>query len=178
MRTTAATGQAIVSSRFWTRFAARCSALAGLWWILTEGSGGWGFAATVIPLIAWLGLRSAPARAHRIRPSRLPVFIVFFLHQSLRAGVDVAARTLKPSLPLQPALLRVPVALPAGAPTWWLMLIISLLPGTLSVRLEGRMLEFHCLDDRLAVERDLRHTEARIADLFGCDRKRPGVSAP
>lgn len=173
MPTTAATATSVTPSGTWRRFGSRCAALALLWWILTEGTGGWAFAAAVIPLIAWISLLGAPPRAHRIRPLRVPAFAAFFLRQSLRAGVDVATRTLRPSLPLQPALLRMPVNLPAGVPTWWLMLIISLLPGTLSVRLEGRTLELHCLDDRLDVEQDLRDTEARIADLFGCALTKP-----
>lgn len=173
MRTMTPAGQDTAPIRTGWRFTIRCSALVALWWILTEGDGGWGFAIVVIPLIAWLSLFGAPPQARPIRLARVPAFVIFFLHQSLRAGIDVAVRTLRPSLPLQPALLRIPLMLPPGAPTWWLMLIVSLLPGTLSVRLEANMLELHCLDDRLDVEDDLRQTEARIADLFGCSPSEP-----
>jgi multicomponent Na+:H+ antiporter subunit E len=48
------------------------------------------------------------------------------------------------------------------------MLVISLLPGTLSVRLhQDRTLEVHCLDSRLDVPGSVRETELQIAQLFG-----------
>ncbi|AHE97023.1 cation transporter [Thioalkalivibrio paradoxus ARh 1] len=103
-----------------------------------------------------------------MRVLRFPGFAAFFLWQSLLAGWDVARRTLDPKLPLQPEILHLPLALPAGAPTWWLMLTISLLPGTLSVRLhQQRVLEVHCLDSRLDVAGSVRETECQIARLYG-----------
>lgn len=158
-------------------FVARGTLLAGLWWVLAGGAEGVVIGLVAAVLAAWASLRVAPPARHVLRVAALPRFGLFFLLQSLRAGWDVARRTLAPGLPLHPGLIRVPLALPAGAPTWWLMLIVSLLPGTLATRLDGRVLELHVLDDlpaspdsnlEPAVVAEVRDAEARIATLFGC----------
>lgn len=148
-------------------FALRLSVLALLWWVLTEGTGGWAFGiAAVVPITAF-SLWLAPAARRSLRVSALPGFALFFLYQSLRAGWDVAQRTLSRDMALAPALLRLPTGLPSGAPTWWLMAIVSLLPGTLSARIEGDCIQIHCLDARLDVAGDVRTASLRIATLFG-----------
>ncbi|MFN3987569.1 MAG: Na+/H+ antiporter subunit E [Rhodocyclaceae bacterium] len=158
-------------------FLARGALLAGLWWVLAGEAEGVGIGLAAALLAAWASLRVAPPARHALRIAALPRFVLFFLLQSLHAGWDVARRTLAPGLPLHPGLIRVPLALPAGAPTWWLMLIVSLLPGTLATRLDGRVLELHVLDDlpaspdsdpEPAVVAEVRDAEARIAALFGC----------
>ncbi|HRP23831.1 Na+/H+ antiporter subunit E [Thauera sp.] len=149
-------------------FSFRALALLLLWWMLSGGAG-WLFGTAAAALAAALSLRLTPPAAHRLRARRLPAFVAFFLLQSLRAGWDVARRTLHPALPLDPGLLSVAPRLPEGAPGWWLMLVISLLPGTLSVQRRGSSLEIHCLDAGLDVESDVRHAEAQIARLFGIE---------
>jgi multicomponent Na+:H+ antiporter subunit E len=145
----------------------RTVVLAGIWWVLTENRGGWGFGVPAAVAVACISLLLNPPATHTLRVHHLPGFVLFFLIQSLRAGWDVAVRTVSPSLPLQPAILSVPLMLPAGAPTWWLMLVVSLLPGTLSTHLNDRTLELHCLDEGLDVVADIREAERRIALLFG-----------
>jgi multicomponent Na+:H+ antiporter subunit E len=149
-------------------FSFRALALLLLWWMLSDGSG-WLFGLAASTLAAALSLRLTPPVTYRLRARRIPHFVAFFLAQSLRAGWDVARRTLHPALPLDPALLRLPLRLPDGAPSWWLMLVISLLPGTLSVQRQGSDLEIHCLDTALDVNADVRHAETQILRLFGLD---------
>ena len=149
-------------------FSFRALALLLLWWMLSGGEG-WLFGGAASTLAAGLSLRLTPPAHYRLRALRIPRFVAFFLLQSLRAGWDVARRTLHPALPLAPAFLRLAPRLPDGAPSWWLMLVVSLLPGTLSVQRQGRSLEIHCLDAGLDVEADVRHAEAQIAQLFGLD---------
>jgi len=148
-------------------FVLRALVLAAVWWTLTEGDGGWGFGLPLVLLIAALSLVDTAPAKRLPRVHRMPGFFAYFMLQSLRAGWDVARRTLHPDLPLQPDLLRVPLRLPAGAPTWWLMIVISLLPGTLSVHLKGTVLELHCLDISGDVVADVREAEVRLARLFG-----------
>jgi multicomponent Na+:H+ antiporter subunit E len=145
----------------------RTALLVVIWWGLVENRGGWVFGALAALAIACISLRLTPPATHTLRVLHLPGFFVFFLVQSLRAGWDVAVRTVSPSLPLQPTILSVPLTLPAGAPTWWLMLVVSLLPGTLSTHLKDRSLEVHCLDERLDVVGGVRETERRLVRLFG-----------
>ena len=157
-------------------FSFRALALLLLWWMLSGGEG-WLFGVTAAALAAALSLRLTPPAVHRLRVRRIPAFVAFFLLQSLRAGWDVARRTVHPALPLDPALLSLAPRLPDGAPSWWLMLVISLLPGTLSVQRRGATLEIHCLDAGLDVEADMRHAEAQVARLFGGDIG-PEATAP
>ncbi|AGA31812.1 cation antiporter [Thioalkalivibrio nitratireducens DSM 14787] len=149
-------------------FLLRVGFLLVIWWILTGSGSDWWFGFPLALAAAALSLWLTPPATYRLRPLRFPGFAVFFLWQSLLAGWDVARRTLDPKLPLQPDVLQLPLGLPAGAPTWWLMLTISLLPGTLSVRLhQQRVLEVHCLDARLDVAGSVRDTECQIARLYG-----------
>lgn len=146
----------------------RLGILLAVWWILSSSNSDWWFGLPLAIVAAAVSLWLTPPNRFLLRPQHIPGFAAFFLWQSLLAGWDVAKRTLSPALPLHPEILRIPMALPPGAPTWWLMLIITLLPGTLSVRLhQNRILEVHCLDSRLDVTGSLRDTEAQLARLFG-----------
>jgi multicomponent Na+:H+ antiporter subunit E len=157
-------------------YALRLALLLGVWWILTGSTGDWWFGLPLAVVAAAVSLWLTPPGRFRLRVLRMPAFAAYFLWQSLLAGWDVARRTLSPALPLHPEIVHLPLTLPPGAPTWWLMLIISLLPGTLSVRLhDDRTLEVHCLDSRLDVPGSVRETEEQIAGLFGLDPGAPEV---
>ena len=147
-------------------FVVRSVLLCGLWAVLTEAAG-WGFGVPVALVAAWVSLRLAPPAVYPIRLGALPRFVAWFVLQSARAGMDVAWRTLHPALPLCPGLVQHRPSLPAGAPLWWLMLVVSLLPGTLSVRLEAGMLTLHCLDTAGDLAGELRRAEHELARLFG-----------
>lgn len=148
-------------------YAIRVVLLLVLWWALTEASGGWSIGVPLAALAAAASLWLTPPARHVLHLRRAPAFAAYFLLQSLRAGWDVARRTLHPRLPLRPGMLRLPARLPDGAPTWWLMITISLLPGTLSVRLDGRTLEVHCLDVGRDAAADVHAAQVQLAALFG-----------
>jgi multicomponent Na+:H+ antiporter subunit E len=146
----------------------RLALLLAIWWVLSGSASDWWFGLPLAAATAALSLWLTPPAKFRLRPARFPGFAAYFLWQSLLAGWDVARRTLDPRLPLHPEILHLALVLPPGAPTWWLMLTISLLPGTLSVRLhENQILEVHCLDSRLDVADSVRGTEIQIARLYG-----------
>lgn len=146
----------------------RFAGMLALWWVLTEGEAG----ALLFGVPTALGVTVlsfrlfAPGR-YRIRPGQLPRFLVFFVTRSMAAGLDVARRLLRPSLPVAPGILTLPSRLPAGGPRWLLANVLSLLPGTLSVRLHEHDLELHCLDLDMPVAASLRDAERHIALLFG-----------
>jgi len=157
----------------------RLGILLAVWWILSGSSSDWWFGLPLAIVAAAVSLWLTPPGRFLLRPHRIPGFAAFFLWQSLLAGWDVAKRTLSPALPLNPEILRIPMALPPGAPTWWLMLTISLLPGTLSVRLhQDRILEVHCLDSRLDVAGSVRETEVQLARLFRVEMRATEHSHP
>jgi multicomponent Na+:H+ antiporter subunit E len=146
----------------------RAAMLAFTWWVLTGSTDGWVFGSVAVLVVAILSLRLTPPAGCTPRLQHVPGFLVFFLLQSLRAGCDVALRTLTPRLPLHPEILNVPLALPAGPPTWMLMLVVSLLPGTLSTSFNDGTLELHCLDNGPDAVDAVREVERHIARLFGC----------
>ncbi len=150
--------------------------LSLVWWSLTDGdASGLVFGAAVGLLVAWISLVLFPPSLHVIRLRALPGFVLFFLSRSLLAAIDVSRRLLSPSLPVTPGYLRAELSLPEGIPRWLLANTLSLLPGTLSVTLEGDEIELHCLDLTQSVRQDFEYTEMRVAALFGLQPRRVEV---
>lgn len=96
-------------------------------------------------------------------------FVPFFIYQSLEGGFDVARRALHPRMPLEPAIVRYSVRLPEGPASVFLAGVISLLPGTLTARLDAGHLLVHVLDAGLPVVQKLRTLEERVGGLFGIE---------
>lgn len=146
----------------------RFAILMPLWWILSEGRGDalvTGVLAAAV--VAVVSVRLFPAARYSLHWRAVPAFLVFFLGRSVAAGLDVAARLLRPSLPIFPQEQSFSLRLPAGAPRWLLANILSLLPGTLSVELRGARLTLHCLDRGADNGAAVQQVEARVAALFG-----------
>ena len=108
------------------------------------------------------------------------LFIGFFLFESIRAGFDVAYRTLHPWMPVEPDFFDYAIRLPEGQPRTLLISIITLLPGTLSAELsfDGRHLVVHELTP--GGRDSVAHLEAWIAWLFSLpdDCRDPAEDAP
>lgn len=140
---------------------------AGLWWALTGGAAStWVLGVPVVVAAAAASRRLWPRDTGWWSPLALVRFVAFFLRESIRGGVDVARRAFDPALPLQPALLELRSRLPPGPAEVLLVDVMSLLPGTLSVDLDGRRIVLHVLDERAPVEAELRVLEGYIAAMF------------
>ena len=142
-------------------------ALAGLWWVLAEGradSWGVGVVCVLLALIASLWL--SPPGPGRVSFGALPRYAGFFLMQSASSGALVARLALRPRLDLAPTILEIPTGLPPGPARVLLICTLSLLPGTLAVRLEGDLLRVHVLDTRLHVEAEIDAAQRHIARLL------------
>jgi multicomponent Na+:H+ antiporter subunit E len=145
-----------------------------LWLILTDGS-------LEEPVVALLVIGLATASSFRVWSStRRQVlylealrFIPYFIRQSVGGGWDVARRALHPRLPLAPGLTLFPLRLKHDTGRIFLTLVISLFPGTASVKLEGNMLCVHVLDRHMAIPERLRDLEERVARVYG---EKPGPS--
>lgn len=146
----------------------RLPMFAFLWWTLTEGAADG----------LWAGMVAVPAallvsvRVWRPGPSAVPLsalasFAGFFLWQSLRGGLAVARLALRPHMRLRPGLRQLSLCLPPQRGRVLLANTISLLPGTLSVGLEGDTLQVHVLDERLVTDTELQRTQERVARLVG-----------
>lgn len=138
-----------------------------LWWVLTSGdSNGWAIGAVTIALAVAVSLRLRAPGARRLYVMRFPGFLIFFILHSIKAGVQVAGMALRPRLDLQPAILEIDLRLPEERARVFLAGTLSLLPGTLSVGLDGSRLLLHVLDRRMPIEQEVRNAEARVARLF------------
>jgi multicomponent Na+:H+ antiporter subunit E len=157
-----------MSARRWLMPAA---ALGGLWWLLSGGSAGsWLVGLPAIALALWLG-REARGGQGGIKGGGLSVvglvrFLPFFLVESVRGGLDVAARTLVPHMRIAPGLGSYRTRLNGGAARLLFANCVSLLPGTLSAELDGDVLQLHLLDARQSPEAELRRLESVVAQVF------------
>lgn len=75
-------------------------------------------------------LRSWPARAWG-----LATLAAWFLGQSVRGGVDVALRALRPAPDIEPAVLSAPIELPAGPARQVALILMNLMPGSMVQRM-------------------------------------------
>jgi multicomponent Na+:H+ antiporter subunit E len=148
--------------------APRGLAFALIWWALAEGrSDSWGLGLVSVGLAVAASLILSPPGPGRISLSGLLGFAGFFVIQSVRGGVQVAARALGPRMDLAPALVELPLSLPPGPGRVWLVYTLNLLPGTVSVGIGHSILRLHVLDARLPVAEEVREVEARITRMLG-----------
>ena len=145
----------------------RAVVFAALWWVLTDGGGGVLFAAVLVPLAVAASLALLPAGASGVSPWGLLRFVPFFLWASLRGGIDVARRTLDPRMPIAPALREFELRAHGDRERVLVAAVLSLMPGSVSVAVEGARLRLHVLDHRLPIERTVRDVERRVAAVFG-----------
>ncbi len=155
-----------------TSHAARAAAwtppMALGWWVMVEGRpGSWGVGAPVALAAAVVAALVVPPPRRWPNPLALLGFAAFFAVQSLRGGWDVALRALSPAMPLSPGFAELRTTLPEGAARVLLADVISLLPGTLTVELEGDLIRLHGLDLGPGLEAGVRELERRVAALHG-----------
>jgi multicomponent Na+:H+ antiporter subunit E len=143
----------------------RAALFSLLWWSFAEGRRiEWGFAVVGVTLATVVAHRRAGTR--EIRLTRLVGFVPYFLRRSVLAGVDVAWRALAPSGSVRPGFITLSLQLDSSQARMFYARVISLLPGTVAVRLEHDQLLVHALDVESPVEATLRELEARVAALF------------
>lgn len=162
-------------------FRAFCQRAAGLylvWWVMTEGDPtGLVPGAAIVVLVALLSCRLYPPSRYTLHLLRVVIFAGYFIGRSVVAGLDISRRLLSPSVPVNPGHFTIRTSLPEGSPRWLLANTLSLMPGTLSVRLDGACLELHCLDLDLPVDEDVRSTERKVAGVFGLRQAGTGEAA-
>lgn len=146
----------------------RGALFALLWWALTNGRpGSWGVGAVSVVLATWASLVLAPPVTTYVSRIGLVRFLIFFLTQSLRGGVQVAAFALRPRMGLSPGFHEITLRLPEGLGRVLLTYTLSLLPGMLSVELDGDRLCLHVLDETAPTEAEVRTVETRLAHMLG-----------
>lgn len=150
--------------------------LAAVWLVLSEGiDGSWVIGLPVIILVAMLiAWMEEDADHFPLSFSGLAVFVPFFLRQSVLSGFDVALRALRPDMGLRPALLNYRISLPDGPPRRLFVNSITLMPGTLSVLVQGEKVVVHVLDENQPFNAALHHLENRVAAVFLTPKKGRG----
>jgi multicomponent Na+:H+ antiporter subunit E len=139
-----------------------------LWGILTDGQpDSWivGLVSVVIALTASLIL--LPSSLHGFSLTGLASFLVFFLGQSLKGGIQVALIALRPRLDLHPVVQLIHPRLPKGISRIILVATLNLLPGSLCISLSSENIRLHILDGRRSVEPEVRNVELHIACMLG-----------
>lgn len=156
----------------WTAEAAgRALVLAALWWVVSEGSPlvGWQFAAPVVAAATAAGLWvRAPRRRRRPRPVALAAAVAWFLGACVLEGTRVALRALRPGAPVEPVVVTYRLQDPHHEDLAVLLAdVVSVLPGTLVLRIDPGELRVHVLDrDRLDID-GLVALERRLAACYG-----------
>ncbi len=137
-----------------------------IWWALTEGDSGslWaGLPFAAAAAVFWCLLNSPIP----VRIGALSLFFIYFVLQSLKAGIDVSLRVMRPSLPINPAVVDYALRLPEGPSRVFLSDTLNLMPGTLNVKMSDESLEIHLLDADVSSLDKIRNLENRVAAVFG-----------
>ncbi|RUO29967.1 cation transporter [Aliidiomarina sedimenti] len=137
-----------------------------LWWILTEGAQAWWIGGPAVLLASYVATRLHHPDSQRINWLQVPLFALFFLAQSLKAGVDVAVRTLRIRPAINPGTLYYRTSLPPGTARYLFGSIVGLFPGTLCTDFDHDQVILHVLDTNADIAMDCRRLERRIARLF------------
>lgn len=135
-----------------------------LWLILTAGAPqGWLAGGALSLLIAFF----APfGPALKLRYGRLFVFVFWFFAQSFLSGLDVARRALAPRPNLNPGVITYECAPLNSSGVRLFAALVSLMPGTLSMHIEGTALSVHVLDRCANPEAGLDALKTRVYGLF------------
>lgn len=136
-----------------------------IWWIFTDGDmSSWSVGFPVILIVTWISVMLMPPLSWSL--FGFLRFIPYFFWRSICAGIDVAIRAIHPRLPISPVLFDYRFRLPPGLYRVYMANTVTMLPGTLSVELEGRVLRVHVLNVNVAIDEELNVLENRIADIF------------
>lgn len=149
------------------RAAVWLAAGAGLFWILAAGDlRHLPLAGLFVAATAAAGLALAPPRRWRFRVAGLVRFAPFFVWKSVAGALDVGLRALRPRPKLSPDVLCYRVGLEVESAAVLFVDLLSLIPGTLSVKLEGSEVTVHVIDRSQDNRGRLRALEERVAGLL------------
>jgi multicomponent Na+:H+ antiporter subunit E len=148
----------------------RILALALLWFVLAEGEFRyWGLILIAVLGGAFASLILVPSSGLGMSPVGWARFIPFFIGQSVLGGVDVALRAIAPTPRLEPGYVEFHFRLAEEPARVFVANTMSLMPGTLSVSLDGDRLRMHVLDQAMPAVERARDVEVHAARMFGLE---------
>ena len=140
-------------------------------WLVIAGTDptSWIIGAPAVIAATWASLRLSRRAGGSPRLLAALAFAPFFLWHSLKGGLDVAWRVMRPRMRIAPGIHTYRLRLASASARVVLLDTLSLLPGTLSADLRGDLLTVHALDaaDGAALDADIAGLERRIGALFG-----------
>lgn len=148
----------------------RGTAFALFWAVLNRGaSDSWLLGVPLVAVATALSLLIVPAAQHRVAPLGVLRYVLYFFQQTFLSSIDVAMRVFRPEMPIHPGMIHYKTRLPADNMRVIMANTCSLLPGTLSVGIEGDVLVIHALDTTMSVMDDLRTLERIVGGIYGLD---------
>jgi multicomponent Na+:H+ antiporter subunit E len=114
----------------------------------------------------WASWRLAGTPGTRLSPWGAVRFVPYFFYESIRGGLDVAARVLGPRVRVDPGFHDYRLNLSNPGARVFFVDLVSLLPGTLSADLRGAVVTIHALDRGTDMAGDLSLLERRVGALF------------
>lgn len=144
--------------------------LALLWLAFTGASPDavpYGLGAVAVILL--LSFALLPPHPRRWRPLRLVALVPGLVKLTVLGGVDVALRALRPSMPLDPEWVEVPLEGASAETGIALAYLLTMMPGTLAAELNNDCLVLHVLDrgqDSAGLARELL-ARLRAAEAAG-----------
>lgn len=140
---------------------------AGIWFAIAQGqAGAWLIGVPTVIVAVLVSIKLSGYTWPRLSISGLFHFVVMFLRESIKGGIDVTRRTLAPALNVQPGFLHYPLVLEVPFQRVLFVNCVSLLPGTLASRLDGDSVELHLLSTEQDPLPQLRKIERAIAGIF------------
>lgn len=152
----------------------RLGVFAVLWWALTEGDHStWRYAAVIVPAAVAVSMAILPPRTPRAGRMRRAVAAArlagWFLWRSVQGGADVASRAVRPRLRIDPGFVSHRFRLPPGPARIAVIDLMNLMPGSLSVRVQGDALLLHVVDTSMPVRDTIVTLEENVAAVVGVD---------
>ncbi|MEM7012179.1 MAG: Na+/H+ antiporter subunit E [Verrucomicrobiota bacterium] len=145
--------------------------LFALIWLSLTGSdyASWIIGAPCVLGAAWLSVVIANPSGWEWSLRGWLRLVPFFLKGSIAGGWDVARRVLTPTIPVDPVFADYELRLPSGSARWFLVHLISLMPGTLSAEVNGSQLTIHALNGASSLNETIAETESIVSTAFKID---------
>ncbi|HBQ44801.1 MAG TPA: cation transporter [Thiomicrospira sp.] len=136
-----------------------------IWWLLVDGAvSSWIIGVPIVLLATFISIKLLPVIPMSLIGTLK--FIPFFLWHSLLGGFDAAKRVFYAKIAISPTIFNYSWRLPAGLSRVFMAKVVSLLPGTLAVELEGEFLQIHALDDSVDFTKELILVENKVAEML------------
>lgn len=145
-----------------------------VWWAIIEGDTGmigYGVVAVVLSVAVSFVLTGRPEQRRKGLLRRLAhaaALVGWVLARSVSGGVDVARRALRlPRTDVDPYWRTYTADLASDGERAALALIMNLMPGTLSAKVDGEVVDVHVISPAFDVDATLQELERRIAAVTG-----------